>query len=126
MSTALQAATIDALCHNWLNTPPNDRATAVIKAARDQMQLPLEHVNAQALAVAMMNLPYWGQGPSNYLDMAQALQRSAHLLEPVKKLRKAAERVARLSPDAERIGAGMLRQIVTEAQDALDASRKKD
>lgn len=36
--------------------------------------------------------------------------------------RKALERVARLNPEAGEIGAGMLRTIVTEAQDALDAN----
>jgi len=38
----------------------------------------------------------------------------------------AAERVARLNPDAEEIGAGMLRTIINEARDALAVAWLED
>lgn len=56
-----------AFAGRWIGVEPLVRARGILEhAGRDPK-------NGWKLSNAMQHMPYWSQGPSNYLDMVRAL-----------------------------------------------------
>lgn len=71
MSTKEQAQNINKAITSWRGEDEQRRAQLVIDwCANNGIECCVSHLQ---LATAMKRMPYWSQGPDNYLDLAQAV-----------------------------------------------------
>ena len=68
MSTVEQAQAVERAMTHWVGVEPLVRARNVLAHAGRGPD------GAWKLANAMQRMPFWNQGPSNYLDMVHALE----------------------------------------------------
>lgn len=117
MSTAETARKIDTdLLSSWYANDMPGRAKLVIEWGRNQNRT--FPITPEELATAMKSMTYWNQGPSNYLDMLNALSLYAlgRQMSPCKLVsagqKEDRERVEPASSDLDRDAdaAGMSRQ----------------